>query len=390
MRKSELDIINSIKPKNSIKASESLRLRVYEKLSDYKSSHNDRRLNIMTGTFSMAVAASLIVILVISPSLLAHSPQDILNDSVEALNTVSSFEMDLEIKTTPHDNFRHIDVSLPSVNHKLYVETTDSTVNWSIQKSGRCAMHIGNTDYMWFKNLNYCYYSDNSNWDILGYLAVLLSPGRVLEKEVELAANQKDSSIKVKKDGDRYLIEIHSLPSAHTNHPILQNSSVEFSESVRRYVIDAKTKLLKSASISIITDSKENDIIKIDSIRYLANKKNYFELPEGVALYELNSCRLEGLEYSNPHDATEAILNAFTLWDLAILSNVLEAEEIVFFEPILKGCEVISVGRPLEAEEGLRLVFVPYSIRLTNGEIKSSHLSLSRNDGGKWIIEGGI
>ena len=60
------------------------------------------------------------------------------------------------------------------------------------------------------------------------------------------------------------------------------------------------------------------------------------------------------------------------------------------FKKFVGGLKVLSLGQSFKSAAGPSL-FVPYKIRLSNGEVKKHNLALRNdNNAGRWFVDGGL
>lgn len=157
---------------------------------------------------------------------------------------------------------------------------------------------------------------------------------------------------------------------------------------VRRYVIDVNTKELKSATVSVLSGGREIVVLKVMSISY-NNNSNAFPLPEDIKFVETENQPV-GLKGLSAVEATSAILNAFSEWNVAILDKVMihEVSDAAYREQF-SGSRLISVGNPFTSGAG-NSTFVPYTLKLRDGTMQRHNIALQKTDSGGWIVVGGL
>ena len=155
-----------------------------------------------------------------------------------------------------------------------------------------------------------------------------------------------------------------------------------------RYVIDATSKKLKSATVSVLSEKREVTVLKVLSISY-DNNGSAFPLPGGVKFVETEN-RPIGLTGLSAVEAASAILNAFSEWDAAILDKVMihEMSDAAYREQF-SGSKLISVGRPFTSGSG-NSTFVPYTLKLHDGTVQRHNIALQKSDSGGWVVAGGL
>lgn len=173
------------------------------------------------------------------------------------------------------------------------------------------------------------------------------------------------------------------------DNPYLLNSSIAESENIRRYVIDAESKRLKSATVSVIAGSREITVLKITSINYGLHRNDICRLADGIRYVETEHGPV-GLKGLSAEEAATTILNAFTDWNEAILDKVMmrEVSDVTYKEKF-SGSRLISIGHSFTSGTG-NSIFVPYTLELKDGTVQRHNIALQKTDSGGWIVAGGL
>ena len=378
------EIRELLTPRRDIKASDELRRKVRMAL-DKK--HKNRMLKswVFGGISLSAVAAVLLFILI--PS--GMSAKEILSQAIEAMHNYESIEMVVDVRTRPVENFRYIGLDDEFVTHHIDIAASDSLLRWRIDKDERVALSNGKDIYTWIPSVKLGFHiADTENENVLGYMANLLTPSIILETELQNCISNSVAEYNVSKSGSDIILTVHSSPQGNFDNPYLLNSSISESENVRRYVIDANSKKLKSATVSVLSGGREIVVLKIVSINY-NNSRNAFPLPEDIQFVETESLPV-GLKGLSAVEAASAILNAFSEWNVAILDKVMihEVSEAAYREQF-SGSKLISVGNPFTSGSG-NSTFVPYTLKLRDGTMQRHNIALQKTDSGGWVVVGGL
>lgn len=379
------EIKEILKPRRDIKASEELRNKVNSALE-----RRGRKQAIREWTFGgiglSAVAAILIFVLI--PS--GMSATEVLAEAIKALGETEYIEMTVDIRTRPVENFGYIGINEDFVAHNIYIADSDSLLKWRIDKGERVATGNGSDIYVWLPSLKLgMHLSDVDNERVLGYMATLLTPGKVLETELYNCTNGDGAEYMVNKKGSEIILTVHAAPQGNFENPYLLNTSISESENIRRYVIDADTKRLKSATVSVISRNREITVLDISAINYGRRKDDICCLADGIRYVETEN-QLVGLTGVSAEEAALIVLNAFVNWDNSILDKVMprEISDIAYKEKF-SGSRLISIGRSFTSGTG-RSIFVPYTLELRNGSIHRHNIALQETDSGGWIVTGGL
>lgn len=380
------EIRDMLKPRRDFAATEQLRRQIESTLDANTRKRKSFRWAWGVGFSCVAAALSLLILL---PSVI--SAKEILTDTLNTLRNAQGIEMTVEIKTRPMENFKYINIADSFVEHSILIAKTDSALTWRIDKGGRTAAGNSRVIYSWINCLNIGWrFNHAAPEELLGEMSRLLTPERILEAELQDCINNTDVEYQVKKVGADILLTVHSRPQGEFNNPYMLNASIAESENLRRYVIDADTKRLKSASVSIVKGRQETVILKITDIIYGEPRANLMELPSGVRFIDMSESSLPGLQGLSATEAASAFLNALETWDVSILNNALDDNMMqTLYEPELKGAVLVSVGQAFNSgNEGI--TFVPYHLRLPDGTMKRHNLALQKGNRGGWIVIGGL
>lgn len=379
------EIKELLKPRRDIKASDELRLKVIRAM-ERKNRKQVVRKCVFGGISLSAVAAVLLLVLVSS----GMSAKEFLAEAVNAFGDTEEIEMTVEVRTRPLENFRYIDINEDFVTHHIYISESDSLMRWRIDKEERVATGSGADIYTWMPALKLgLHLPESKEAKVLGYMATLLSPRKILETELDNCIGGKGGKYTVNKRGDDIILTVHAMPQGNFDNPYLLNSSIAESENIRRYVIDAESKRLKSATVSVIADSREISVLKITSINYGLHRNDICRLADGIRYIETEHGPV-GLKGLSAEEAATTTLNAFTDWNEAILDKVMmkEVSDVTYKEKF-SGSRLISIGHSFTSGTG-NSIFVPYTLELKDGTVQRHNIALHKTDSGGWIVVGGL
>ncbi len=379
------EIKELLKPRREIKASNELRLKVIRAVKR----KNRKRVvrNWVFGGISLSAVAA-VLLLVFVPS--GMSAKEILAEAINALGGTEDIEMIAEVRTRPVENFKYIDVTENFVTHHIYIADSDSLPRWRIDKGERVATGNGTDIYTWMPALKLGWHLPESEEEkVLGYMATLLTPRKILETELANCIGGKGGEYTVNKSGDDIILTVHAMPQGNFDNPYLLNSSIAESENIRRYVIDAESKRLKSATVSVIAGSREIPVLKITSINYGLHRNDICRLADGIRYVETEN-RPVGLKDLSAEEAATTILNAFTDWNEAILDKVMmrEVSDVTYKEKF-SGSRLISIGHSFTSGTG-NSIFVPYTLELRDGTMQRHNIALQKTDSCGWVVVGGL
>lgn len=373
-----------LKPRRDIKASDELCQKVRMAI-DKKRKNRMLKSWVFAGISLSAVAAVLLLVLI--PS--GMSAKKILSQAIEAMHNCENIEMVVDVRTRPVENFRYISLDDAFVTHHIDIAASDSLLSWRIDKGERVATSNGKDIYTWIPSVKLGFHlSDTKNENVLGYMANLLTPRRILETELQNCISNSNAEYTVTKSGSEIILTVHAAPQGNFDNPYLLDSSISESENVRRYVIDANSKKLKSATVSVISRGREVDVLKVLSINYDCHSHN-LSRPDDIKFVETEN-QPDGLKGLSAEEAATAVLNAFTDWDEAILDRAMIHEvSAVAYREQFSGAKLISIGRSFTSGSE-HSTFVPYTLKLRDGSMQRHNIALQKTDSGGWIVVGGL
>lgn len=382
------DVRQSLRPRRQIEASDKLRSRIDAELDSAFSSSLRRSGLWLASAIAVAV---MLAILILPVHLQATTPTDLLQSTLDSLRGMDSFEIDLMVRTSTNDNFRMLDPEADPVATHISVERTDSGLLWRVDKGGRKATKRPEGTYVWIDTKRTGWYSMEKATATLGYLSVFLYPDKVLESELNLCMSHSEAESSVACRGSNYILTIRTQPEGDFSNPYMLNTSVENAESIRRYTIDSRTRRLRAASVSVVNDGIETEVIRLTDIRYGTHTPGIAEIPADIDFIDADAQSYpEGIGGLGERELASAVLNAFSGWKEEVLSKVLERNLLAAIRDKYSGSEILLVGEPFKSGADTTLVFVPYRLRLRNGYTKEMNLSIQRNKAGRWIVAGGF
>lgn len=378
------EIRELLKPRRDIKASDELRHKV--KMAFDRKRKNHLLKGWVFGGISLSAVAA-VLLLVFIPS--GMSAKEILSKTIEAMRNYESIEMVVDVRTRPIENFRYISLYDEFVTHQIDIADYDSLICWRIEKGERVAMRNGKDIYTWIPSVKLGFrIADSENENLLGYLANLLNPSMILESELQNCVSNNDAEYKVVKSGSDIVLTVHAAAQGNFDNPYLLNSSISESENVRRYVIDATSKKLKSATVSVISRGHEIDVLKVLSINYGSHDHD-LSYPEDIKFVE-TEIKPVGLKGLSAEEAASAILNAFADWNEEILDSVMLHElSDAAYKKQFSGAKLISIGQSFTSGSG-HSTFVPYTLKLRDGTLQRHNIALQKTDSGGWVVAGGL
>ncbi len=380
------EIRELLKPRRDITASAELRHNVRRALDRGKKSLVSRTW--LLGGISLSSAVAAILLIVFLPS--GISAKEVLSEAIEAFSHTENIDMIVEIRTRPIENFRYMDINADFVSHHICIAKSDSAMQWRIDKGERLATGNGRDIHTWIPSLKLGFHlQDTDNENVLGYLANLLSPWEILNSEFDNCVRNRGAEYHINKTGTDIILTVYAAAQGNFDNIYLLNSSITESENVRRYVIDADTKRLKSATVSVMSGKREIVVLKMTSINYDYQDNAICRLPDGVKFVETED-QPAGLKGLSAEEAASTVLSAFADWNTTILDKVImhEVSDVAYKEQF-RGSSLISIGKSFTSGSG-NSIFVPYTLELRDGSLHRHNIALQKTDSDGWIVVGGL
>lgn len=332
-----------------------------------------------------------------TPAVADDAKLTFLQQSIQSVQNVGSFQMEVYARTTQQENFATFDPTMPFVKIDIKLLRQNDFLFYRIEKAnGRTVVSDGRNQYMWIPNVLYLKGSQESNF--LEHFANLIFPERLLtiqksaiklSNENKMTQMESDSTIVLTVDG------------VEKNSDLRQLFETGKMDDCRLIVENTFTKndgLLRFVKLWVIKDGKKILLLHIDNIRYnvMLNKGEITRLPtaEWTDITEqraTSSNRLKQLQNETPKQAAKRILNA-----IIADKDSQAAEALIYYKSILpqiihklKGCKVSAFET--RKDSSYVGVYVFYMLTTPDGNREKRHIAI-RNDNEQhiWIVDGGL
>lgn len=332
-----------------------------------------------------------------TPAVADDAKLTFLQQSIQSVQNVGSFQMEVYARTTQQENFATFDPTMPFVKTDIKLLRQNDFLFYRIEKAnGRTVVSDGRNQYMWIPNVLYLKGSQESNF--LEHFANLIFPERLLtiqksaiklSNENKMTQMESDSTIVLTVDG------------VEKNSDLRQLFETGKMDDCRLIVENTFTKndgLLRFVKLWVIKDGKKILLLHIDNIRYnvMLNKGEITRLPtaEWTDITEqraTSSNRLKQLQNETPQQAAKRILNA-----IIADKDSQAAEALIYYKSILpqlihklKGCKVSAFET--RKDSSYVGVYVFYTLTTPEGNREKRHIAI-RNDNEQhiWIVDGGL
>ena len=332
-----------------------------------------------------------------TPAVADDAKLTFLQQSIQSVQNVGSFQMEVYARTTQQENFATFDPAMPFVKIDIKLLRQNDFLFYRVEKAnGRTVVSDGRNQYMWIPNVLYLKGSQES--DFLEHFANLIFPERLLTiQKSAIKLSNENKMTQVESDSTIVL----TVDGVETNSDLRQLFETGKMDDCRLIVENTFTKndgLLRFVKLWVIKDGKKILLLHIDNIRYnvMLNKGEITRLPtaEWTDITEqraTSSNRLKQLQNETPQQASKRILNA-----IIADKDSQAAEALIYYKSILpqlihklKGCKVSAFET--RKDSSYVGVYVFYTLTTPEGNREKRHIAI-RNDNEQhiWIVDGGL
>ena len=332
-----------------------------------------------------------------TPAVADDAKLTFLQQSIQSVQNVGSFQMEVYARTTQQENFATFDPTMPFVKIDIKLLRQNDFLFYRVEKAnGRTVVSDGRNQYMWIPNVLYLKGSQES--DFLEHFANLIFPERLLTiQKSAIKLSNENKMTQVESDSTIVL----TVDGVEKNSDLRQLFETGKMDDCRLIVENTFTKndgLLRFVKLWVIKDGKKILLLHIDNIRYnvMLNKGEITRLPTAkwtdiTEQRTTSSNRLKQLQNETPQQAAKRILNA-----IIADKDSQAAEALIYYKSILpqlihklKGCKVSAFET--RKDSSYVGVYVFYTLTTPEGNREKRHIAI-RNDNEQhiWIVDGGL
>lgn len=332
-----------------------------------------------------------------TPAVADDAKLTFLQQSIQSVQNVGSFQMEVYARTTQQENFATFDPTMPFVKIDIKLLRQNDFLFYRVEKAnGRIVVSDGRNQYMWIPNVLYLKGSQES--DFLEHFANLIFPERLLTiQKSAIKLSNENKMTQVESDSTIVL----TVDGVEKNSDLRQLFETGKMDDCRLIVENTFTKndgLLRFVKLWVIKDGKKILLLHIDNIRYnvMLNKGEITRLPTAkwtdiTEQRATSSNRLKQLQNETPQQAAKRILNA-----IIADKDSQAAEALIYYKSILpqlihklKGCKVSAFET--RKDSSYVGVYVFYTLTTPEGNREKRHIAI-RNDNEQhiWIVDGGL
>ena len=352
------------------------------------------------GLSAAGFAALVAVISILSTPSMQAAADEVMTKGAQAVANLTSIHLRGRLRTPPNDNFSAINTNAAFVTVEMWKQFAPE-LKWRVEKPGRIAVMDGQSTLLFIKpdeamkiaqpsssafDTQWLHELANLNQTLNGELSAIKAHGWPVTLTQQQGADGKPKSV----------ITIEAKSGLLTGD-YLKNAFFGTADTRRVYVFDNQSELLESVNIYLHGDAGDMLVFELDEID--CNQ------PVDASVFQLQlpaDVKWAGQMQVLPDNAKYAAMTseqaARALFEACGREDWTEAAK--FFDPLtaseqqyLGGLQVVSIGTHFSSAISLisGAQFVPYEIKLKNGDVKKFNLSLERDSQtGRWYVDGGI
>jgi hypothetical protein len=352
------------------------------------------------GLSAAGFAAAVVLISALGTTRIQAAAAEVMTKGAQAVAQLNTIHLRGQLRTPPADNFSAINTNSDLVTIELWKQFAPQ-VEWRVEKPGRIAVMDGQSTLLFIKPDEAMKFPrPSSNAFDTQWLHELANLSQALNNELSaIKAHGWPVTLTQQQGADgkaKSVITVEAKSGLLTGD-YLKNKFFSTADTRRVYVFDDQTELLDSVQIYMHADTGDLLVFELDEIDYnqpIDASIFQLQLPDNVAWAGQMRILPDNAKYAamTSEQAAQALLDACGSEDWT--------EAAKFFDPLtardkeyLGGLQVISVGTHFTSAISLvsGAQFVPYEIKLKNGEVKKFNLSLKRDaKTNRWFVDGGI
>jgi len=346
-----------------------------------------------------AVAAVVLMIVLAIPAAKANAAE-MLARGARAATNLSSIHILGKLRTPPADNFSAIAPDQDFVSVELWKQL-GGVPKWRIDKPGRMAVMNGQSTLLYFKTNNVGMKHERparSAFDT-EWLHELANVARMLASErtaIRMPGSTVEFTQQTGADGTKKSVVTIESRSNLLAGDYLKNKFFSTADTRRVYVFDTPSDRLEAMQIYLVAQAAPQLIFEVTQIDYdQAIDPAVFDpkLPEDVTWMQEGVPVLPDNEKyvaMTAEQAARALFEAFGRrdWEEAAKFWLMPLDDRI--KGHLGGLEIVSIGQAFTSAFSTGS-FVPYEVKLSNGETRKHNLALKRDRGSnRWYVDGGL
>ncbi len=350
------------------------------------------------GLTAAAGAAAIVVLgLLVAPKARATAA-DVMARGARAMANLTSVHLQGKLRTLPNDNFSYIDPKCDFCNIEIWKQF-EPQLKWRVDKPGRLVAMDGQSTIHFLRPANYAIKVGPSrsafDTDWLHRIANL--SGTITDELKSARANGWGLKLQEEQaaDGHTKAVVTVEAKSGLPEGDYLKNKFFDDADTRRVYRFDTQTERLEGVQIFLASPAGEVLIFELTSILYdqpIDAAVFQVALPADVRWHQEMQQLPDNGKYVSmtAEQAARAFFEACARADWTEVGKFWQLPVDASLQKYLGGLEIVSLGKTF-GSAGYPGSFVPYEIKLQDGNVKKHNLALKK-DGktGRWFVDGGI
>ena len=352
------------------------------------------------GLSAAATAVALVAgITLFSPPKIQAAVDEVMTKGAQAAAKLTAIHLRGQMRAPPQENFSAINLDSELSSVEMWKQFAPDA-KWRVEKPGRIAVMDGTNTVLFIKPdfalkiPNAAASAFDTQW-----LHEIANLSQALEQElsaIKAHGWQVTLAQQTGADGKPKSIITVEAKSGLLVGDYLKNHFFDTTDTRRVYVFDNDSELLESMQIFAHTGSGDKLVFELDQIDYnqpIDPAQFQLQVPATVAWNQEMQILPDNAKYAAM--TSEQAARAF--FEACGKQDWIEAGKFCTMTGSLKdalgGSEVVNIGTHFTAAISLvnGAQFVPYEVKLTNGQVKKFNLSLKRDaHTQRWFVDGGI
>jgi hypothetical protein len=320
-----------------------------------------------------------------------------LQQSIQSVQNVGSFQMEVYARTGPQENFAYFDPAMPFVKTDIRLLRQNDSLFYRVEKAnGRTVVSDGRNQYMWVPEK--LYLKGNRGANFLERFSNLMFPERLLATQKSAIALSKENKVTQTETDTTIVLTVEGTEKYSDLQQLFETGKMDECSIIIENTFTKNDNLLRFVKLWVVKDGQKTLLLHIDNIRYnvILSKAEIISLPDAewidVAKQEsLSSDRLEQLQNESAEQAAKRILEAIIKGNEKQASEALVYYKSVFNDLSMKLKDCKASDFQVRKESSYVGVYVFYTLTSPNGKQEKRHVAL-RNDNQQhiWILDGGL
>lgn len=314
----------------------------------------------------------------------------LLEQGTRHLENVGNYQITLEVRACPDENFSTFDPEAPFIAMRLFMLHQNDSAFWRVEKAnGRTVMFDGNDQYLWTANgLRMKGGAD------AGFVESQIRPENLLKQQALLLPGTTHSESRLTYTDESVILSTEGQTDEAWEEPCNYRIETEFDKSSSR---------LRRMEVWMKHNGKDVQIVRSTGVRYntALTRADVVRQPDTNGTADWQDVRLPQVESRKTRKALqkETAPEAARRILRALIDNRPQdaREALYYYRQVLpqltknmKGCTVSDFGSPTTKKD-YPGVFVPCRLTTPQGETSTLHIALRRdNEQRIWVLDGGL